>query len=347
MKYVLGIILIILAMPAATGCSGRAAADSSGRYVLDLRAIHNAHWATEALVYNRAIEKAYTKMICDYVDDGRVSGPESIDLQYLIDKGYLVVIPRNPYTGQDIKQSEEYSPGDVYFHFDLHDGGMLKLHFAQGNIECLPIMFAKGEVEDNWTTPDEDGDEKWLWRSFNGRTKTLFFKGVDDREDELDDFALEGGKTKLDEANERMRYMYDQMDTIMLIASHYNEEPGETLMETVDAFGRLNPAAWINPFTGMPMKQVQIWGPWGYPDHIKAKNPDKEEYAGNYSYVTYEWKGITWGVLAFYYIQENGELWVYACCTSDPGPYEETPDNQINEYSVHPSQSGGPGPSEE
>ncbi len=84
MKYSFGIVLIMLAVLAATGCSDRAAADSSGRYVLDLRAIHNAHWSTDWIVYIPAIETAYTKMISDYVDDGRVSGPESIDLQYLI-----------------------------------------------------------------------------------------------------------------------------------------------------------------------------------------------------------------------------------------------------------------------
>lgn len=146
MKKIIYCTMILLGFCLITGCSGRAAADTSGFKVLDLKAIQNAHWSTWFPVYGRPKDNAINDMISDYLDDGRVSGPESIDLQYLIDRGYLIVIPRNPYTGQDIKQSEEYSPGDVYFHYDVHEGGMLKLHFSEGNYEFRTRMFAKGDA---------------------------------------------------------------------------------------------------------------------------------------------------------------------------------------------------------
>jgi len=313
-------ILILCLLVVAAGCSGQAVAGSSGGKV-NQENIYKYYWPIWALI-NDAAYAVVSEMMDDYSDDGKMSGPTSVDFQYLFNKGYIAVIPKNPYTGKDIEQSGEYSPGDMYYEYDIYDGGKFMFHLGEGSYRYSPEMYERGEVEEEWQGRSKDAVEKHLIDSFDGRTETHFLPGVIEFKDKLDDHQVKPDMTKLDEANERMRYMYNQMQSLFHSISEIAEEPGDTLLETVDAIGRLNPLAWINPFTGMPMKEVQIWGPWGYPDSIKAVNPDKEEYAGNYSYVKYEWRGKTWGVLAFYYIQENGELWVYACSTVDQEPYE-------------------------
>lgn len=319
MRITVWIILVTLNLLPHLGCSYETETGYK-TYKFKVEDADTIFTVTQALLFD-ASHKVMQDSFPDYFDNDGLSMPATVDLNYLINKGYLVIIPKNPYTGEDVKQSEEYSPGDVYFKFNFFEGGEFKIHYGKGAHRYQPEKYVKGEVKETWIPFNPKSEEQLLFSSYDGRTVTHFIPGFNMVKDEIDDQPPPDtftDRTKLEDAKQRMYFIKRQMGDIFRNASSIAEQPGDTLTDTISIFGRINPAAWINPYTGMPMKEVQCSVRYIYGIN-KVKDPDKEEYAGNYSYVKSLAGGGIRGVLELYYINDDGRLGTYNCGTRSGG----------------------------
>jgi len=234
-----------------------------------------------------------------------------------IEQGALAIIPRNPYTDEDIKTSLEYSPGDL---------------LIACNRQGFILLFHSG-ISDVGYEPDKDNHDVLFYPIFcsmndngltDGRTVFEFYKYNDGKFDQISsDWSrireqFYGSFHPIEYT--KIYWLHFQVRKFMTAYAQLFENVPDTFDGYINLFGRKNPNAWINPYSGAPMNQV------GFPDCVYGPTPDMKnptppvpismiekghdiyEYAGNYSYAVFEDEKSSIAVFSIYYLDENNKL---------------------------------------
>lgn len=244
------------------------------------------------------------------------------NLDSIIADGLMAIVPRNPYSGNDIKTSLEYSPGDCLFAADQRG---------------VAFIYHAGNKEDSFEPSRKDHSVLTYRRKFStpdvysdGRSLIHYHKFTTDEYSQL---IADSNKMRIDQYGEnysndviKIYWIYRQVRQMIVIYSFINENVPQSLEDYINYFGRINPPAWINPYTGQPMKQVGFAQECEYqmdldqldidipvlPEYLD-KQKDKSLYAGNYSFATYQDKDGPVTVFAIYYIKLDGNLAAIDC----------------------------------
>ncbi len=232
--------------------------------------------------------------------------PEHYDYDDLVESGAIILIPRNLYAGEDAAQTETYSQGDLFFEYNTNEGQTFTLHLGKGAPEYWPEKFAQGET----IRETHRGKEK----IYDGRSKSTYLRPptpeeiIQARED-IDETSF---WMTHPEANQ-MNNMHSQIQNFLASHSFYYDTPPDNFDDLIERFGRKNPKAWQNPYTGNPMEELP-------PKQANDLNADAiliKYYAGNYSY---ELQHYSWGQAAFitfYYLDENDKIKLFSCSGTD------------------------------
>ena len=238
-----------------------------------------------------------------------------VNLNSLIESGVLGIIPRNPYTDEDIKSSLDYSPGDFLIAVD-NEALVWIEHMGPNHFE-----FDSEFTEYNYLKYI-DYDEKFGEDTFyltDGRSKYTFTKGKDYFHTNMETLRKKFGDENPFEIA-RYKWLLIQMGKIIDYYCRYNTELPDNLDDMINHCGRKNPAAWINPYTGKPIEQMD-----NFPEcknlHEDAQKVDHlsdiseipmdeyiRKYAGNFTYEKIKLsQGNDLAILSFY-ILDDGEL---------------------------------------
>jgi len=221
------------------------------------------------------------------------------DYDSLISSGTLVFIPANPYTGEDLKNTEEYSPGDIHLTFPTVSDPvyLMGTHLGEDDWRYDPDISEPGE----FVVAEEFGDGTYITdgRTYIYRNElpvedlNVFFEDYDpDFEREYHGFPLD------DDARVRMFSICWQVEVLFHFFHNELDNVPETFDGWVDLLGRKNPISWTNPYTGEPMTEV----PWVNVSNYCEGNqrtgqvpdtspwqgddpPNAADLVGNYSYV--------------------------------------------------------------
>jgi len=225
-----------------------------------------------------------------------------LTVEQLIKRGFLAVIPNDPVNSRaKLEFTEEWTPGGCYVYNDNS-----KFILVKHMVEC-----------------DSDFDID-LFES--GKTKAgPAGEGISD-----------GRSIRIEQASEpppppdEVRVLWNIKDVtdeallieniasqIRSIVSHYSLRYPDILYSLDDylAFiGPKNPDAFMNPYSGLPMRAVPAAFTKGMDTRnaenpALVKSPEIQEYAGNYSeIVTSTQDGATVILFHFYYIDSEGDL---------------------------------------
>jgi len=245
------------------------------------------------------------------------------DYHSLLESGALPIIPVNPYTGEDIRITRDYSPGDIYLSFPSTEDPAYRLwwHLGEFDRDYNPELASRGEIVPHEYIPEFRTD---------GRTLYLEY--------ELSPEEMEGMHTAmgLAERREMLNFPGDDEGRIIIYqvcqaVQHLLIDAGNSLPpnsasidDIIATVGRKNPVSWTNPYTGEPMRNV----PWVrlpfYSDNASvpqlSPSPqdkiDKEALAGNYSFVTgrhpnYDEQYDRTAIIQFYFYLPSGEVASY------------------------------------
>ncbi len=177
-------------------------------------------------------------------------GPSSYES--LIETGTLPLIFTNPYTGEDAVNTSDYSPGDFYLSFPTDSDAITHfwLHSGDRDLEYDP-------------TTDGPGELRQL--EYNSRAltdgRTIFIEREIDPNEymasntqaEREELGIPSG----DDARTRMFLIYHALWFIMIECDSWIEDVPDSLDGFISLVGRKNPTAWINPYTGEPMEEVE------------------------------------------------------------------------------------------
>lgn len=242
--------------------------------------------------YYQLKQGLFQSVINRITGSGVTGGPPS-SYEDAIADGVMPIIFANRYTGEDIANTPEYSPGDFYLHFPTE---------AEPEYNFWQYMGDK----DNFFDPDAvpEGERKPFYGSWEGETTDgrTSFTDIDVDYQTIADMDVNHSREFHnipvdDDARAKIYIIYLCINEILLQTGDTLESVQyQTLDEYIGYCGRKNPAAWVNPYTGDPMKEVP-WtsvpvyyyeDPWGDPLQQAGMvfNPDfpKEELPGNYSF---------------------------------------------------------------
>ncbi|MCD6217471.1 hypothetical protein J7L05_06385 [bacterium] len=260
------------------------------------------------------------QLLCDnYYSRLLYSDSFPFNYRSLIDEGLLIYIPRNPYTGEDVKTSLEYSPGDI---------------LIASNNEAMAFLRHIGEKDDGYDSTTNDFNELYYLSGIgkreeiytDGRTIYDFEKIDSDKLNEAINSAELGRRGYFgdDYTSETARIttisaqVHRMMNNYALAQSHENVL--NSLDEYLNYYGRKNPKAWINPYTHADMQQVDfIECQYDVLNDLKLTQPpvpysiiknaeQLDNYAGNYSFSVFEDEGGEVAIFAIYYYDKNGDL---------------------------------------
>jgi len=235
----------------------------------------------------------------------------------LLNDGLLAIIPRNPYTGVDVKSSLNYSPGDVLLAVN-DQGGLMIQHlgnkegdYDSNATEYTQLRYQKGSTEDELLT--------------DGRTLYTFHKFEDDELDDLYANLANSRKSyfkgQYSPEYVKIWWLQRQIQEMFTRYAQNHKDVLSTLDDYLNYYGRRNPAAWVNPYNNLPMKQVGwvdvAYGSPPVPDSYFETVDDVASYAGNYSFAKISDSKGDKVVFALYYLDSNGNL-IALSCTASP-----------------------------
>jgi hypothetical protein len=228
------------------------------------------------------------------------------NLDSLINNGLMAIIPRNPYTGEDIKSSLDYSPGNCFLAADergiifIYHAGEKEMAFEPNRENNTILAYQKYKNE-----PENLSDGRSLihYHKFSPSEYSELVSGGE---------GMKAGQFK-ENNNPEFRKFYWLKRQVFEMMSRYGQVNGDVLQsleDYIDYFGRINPSAWINPYTGQPMEQVGFTADVSVPPDLLDKPQDKSHYAGNYAFVAFTDKigNGPEAVFAIYYLKPDGDL---------------------------------------
>jgi len=245
------------------------------------------------------------------------------DYNALVESGALPIIYLNPYTGEDMDESREYSPGDIWFHFPTPEEPNYRLwiHLGEMDINYDSQLAESGEV-----VPMEFGPE---FRT-DGHTIFIEYELSPEEITSMEDVGDIGAGREAwnfpadDTARLRIYTVFCSVQDLLTTLHADVPSNPESIDEVVALVGRKNPVSWTNPYTGEPMRNV----PWVtlpfYSDNIsvpeESPSPqdgiDAEALVGNYSFVSgqhpiYGGQARFPVVIQYYFYLPSGEVASY------------------------------------
>jgi hypothetical protein len=236
------------------------------------------------------------------IGEGRgliMGGGGYYDYDSILAEGSLPFIFVNRYSGEDVRNSSEYSPGDIYLSVD-NNGGTPFLHFYQYLGE-EDANYEPGKVPEgsrvSWAgNPDYMTDGKSMFWDME-----LTQDAVASHDPCLTRVSSTYNLPCDDDAPIKMYLLSRAMLDLMRQASAYYQSVFDSIDGYISVIGRKNPVAWINPYTGVPMTEVPwvkvpmynrkgaVSGPdfeLEYPEFTEpSEEPSPSDLAGNYSYI--------------------------------------------------------------
>lgn len=258
-----------------------------------------------------------------FVSAGLVSDNLLRNINSQIENGYYAIIPRNPYTGEDIKTSLEYSPGD--FFFAMNDKAVVSLQHL-GLMDSNFFLELDG-YDNLYPIHALGANENFLT---DGRTEYMYYKYCEGMYEQYINELKKQGKRKYGSRypceSTQLHWLKRQMFEILSRYSEEFEDVLPTLEDYLNYFGRKNPAAWINPYTGKPMEQREQFAvckniPGEVTDllnrpvlYFKVSEPAYvNHYAGNYSFAVVEGKKGPKAVFVIYFLNRENKLEALSC----------------------------------
>jgi hypothetical protein len=248
--------------------------------------------------------------------------------EYLLQMGSLPIIIKNRYTGMDMINTPDYSPGDIYLDLDL-ENRIYYCNLYMGNQDAAyqPDAVPEGEIKP--------------WNGFplfmtDGRT---LFTGKELSQEEILPENIDPGPVRErfnippdDEARTRIFLVYEAVDAIMSRSDGVIGEILPSLDEYINLIGKKNPVAWINPYTDVAMQEV----PWvdvsvsihhfddseiEQPISLDQSDIIASEIAGNYSFRLAPSPAVeseNRAYAQFYFYHTDGTLGAYQCMAIGP-----------------------------
>ena len=256
------------------------------------------------------------------------------DYEFLIDTGALPIILANRYTGEDLINTPEYNPGDIYWHVDREDGSFfLYEYLGELDKKFQPDAVPYGE---RWIVDGTDDrtetDGKTLYTVFEGPYEPDFISEMDfvDPGGFREKFRMPAG----DVERTRMFLLHKTMRVCMLNAGRILTSVPENIDGYISLMGRMNPVAWTNPYTNQPMKEVPWVNTPAYNMTLKCGEDSQcnsvvgagaipeSELIGNYSYaiIPSDIADEMEACLQFYFKMPDGSVASYF--SIGPGPLE-------------------------
>jgi hypothetical protein len=228
----------------------------------------------------------------------------SYTIPKLIDTGFVAIKPLNPFTGNPMVFSEEYIPGEicVFVGDRTKAEGYFIRHYDPSEPEYDPILVEKGE----WIHKEGMAENEY----FNGRT----FKRVPPGPSEppADYLTTRDNWGIINHTDDQIKVesLASQMLSIIGKYSLYYEEVPGDFEVYIDWLGDKNPTAWVNPYTGEPVKQVPMVACATSPEDPDAPldeiPEDISSFIGNYAYEVYDNGTYIVSLTRFYYLDEDG-----------------------------------------
>jgi hypothetical protein len=203
----------------------------------------------------------------------------------LLSSGKLPVIFKNRYTNEPIKNTEEYSRGDIYYSADLKKGVILFLQHMGEKDQIYKPGATSGAF---W--PYVGGMEEM---TTNGRT-VKYEKPFDPAMPKISPEQVRTLKGIPADDIERAKIyiVASWVGNYVQRLSAYAKEIPSSLDGYIEMIGWKNPVAWTNPYTGQPMKLVDYYDVQIYDaaamgrkipgDYAGPKPPD--DVIGNFAY---------------------------------------------------------------
>ncbi len=283
-------------------------------------AINDPDWDEKAGVKLTVNHFIVSQSMCD---TGYFIDNKKCNINSMIENGYYAIIPRNPYTGEDIKTSLKYSPGDYLF--ATNGKAMVYIqHLGLMDSDCYLDL----EGYDNlYYVQIHVGDDGYVT---DGRTEYVY--GIYDMDmtanaiQEITESRINRYGVKYPRENAKLYWLNRQMFKILSRYSQEYEDVLPTLEDYLNYFGRKNPSAWINPYTGKPMEQREQFAvckniPNEVTDllnrpvlYFKVSEPAYvNHYAGNYSFAVVEGRKGPKAVFVIYLLNRENELEALSC----------------------------------
>lgn len=247
--------------------------------------------------------------------------PETYD--DLLETGALPFILANRYTGNDIKITSTYSPGDIFLLFPskVQPEFHFWQYYGEKDLGYNPSVGSDGKRHPLIGNPEYTTDGQTLYNDVAVNPADLITSIPD------------GGRERYgipvnDEARSRIFVVYDATQTLIGNAYEMGIKAPLDLDSFIAIYGRRNPVSWTNPYTGEPMKQV----PWVKVATYRDRNPEgipmpdfstsnyaNADLAGNYSYAVgnamveeYDLKAY----MQFYFKLPDGSIAAYLASTA-------------------------------
>lgn len=252
--------------------------------------------------------------------------PDSYDT--LIESGVLPIILANRYTGNDIRSTTEYNPGDFFVRFPASSDLTVETRFYFGDKD---YFYSSSTYQSNQILQVEGFGNN----TTDGRTLFTLNEITESDFKSWNDPHIEDSRQLFqippdDEARSRIYFIYRCYNEILQHAG-YPDTGITTMPDSFDGYialiGRKNPKSWINPYTGDSMKEV----PWTdvsvfYLQGESQNNPLNQfgefttneqsdtELAGNYSFKIGKGPLDKLNAYAqFYFYLPDGSIAAYIC----------------------------------
>jgi hypothetical protein len=263
----------------------------------------------DAMLFSFLSESVYNRLLySDRLD---------FNFNSLLNEGLLAIVFRNPYTGSDVKSSLKYAPGDCF----ISSG-------KEGNI----FIYHSGDKQ-RFYEPGRDNYDKLTYQAFTEKTMELLTDGrsiINSSKLSADEYSdllanIERGRQNYFGNNYplswiRIWWLNSQMHEIMIRYSFLNEQVPSDISDYLNYFGRKNPSAWVNPYTGSQMQKVSfadcryfVDRDWELqqapvPPSFISSRATTDSHAGNYSFDVFDDAEGTIAIFALYFVDENNQL---------------------------------------
>jgi len=249
----------------------------------------------------------------------------------LLSYGLLPIIFHNRYTGEPIKSTREYSPGDIYYELNTQTG-LYRFWRHQGPLDMCYNPDATGGKELPYAASPRDTvtDGKTIKvemalgpEAVAGDVPAAYFR---------ESYNIPPD----DDARVDIYIVYRWVNDIMYRLGEFVDQVPASLDGYIEMLGERNPVAWTNPYTGEPMKAVGwydvplffLWDPVSevIPDIDSSAGPPPEGVAGNYSYMVAPSpvvEGEMRSYAKFYFKQPDGSIAAYLAIGVGPKEHQK------------------------
>jgi hypothetical protein len=249
-----------------------------------------------------------------------VGGDAPTSYESLLEKGALSVIFKNRYTGEDIRITDEYSPGDFNVHYPTPDDPAYNFwtYYGEEDYSYDPSVALPGERHHvaGVGGPDYTTDGRTGYIDHVVSNMAAYTSGPVDSNREIYNIPPD------DEARARMMILSVAVHTIMRYGTSWLESVPDSVDGYIELVGRKNPVAWVNPYTGQDISEVpwvevplfQEATPVNEPSLGFAQSDDTTGLAGNYSFAM----GIEKNYAQFYFLMADGSVGAYIAFAERP-----------------------------